>query len=83
MSYIPPPDRLGGFPDARRVKGKTVMGEGGKVRRRWVDDGNIYEWDYQHGRVEKYNNRGIHLGEFDAETGVQTKTVDPSRSIKP
>lgn len=33
-------------------------------RKRWKDDkGNIYEWDYQHGAVEKYNKNGTHLGE--------------------
>jgi len=43
------------------------------MRKRWKDsEGNIYEWDSQHGAVEKYNSRGVHLGEFDPNTGAQT-----------
>ncbi len=49
-------------------------------RKRWVDDeGNIYEWDYQHGAVEKYSKKGKHLGEYDAETGTQNKPGDSTR----
>lgn len=76
-SYIPPPQNLPAFPDAVRVRRKNN-------RVRWQDsDGNIYEWDYQHGRVEKYNKRGKHLGEFDPNTGEQTKPADPSRTTDP
>lgn len=47
---------------------------------RWKGrDGTIYEWDFQHGAVEKYNKRGKHLGEFDHETGTQNKAADPTR----
>jgi hypothetical protein len=46
-------------------------------------DGGIYEWDYQHGRVERYNKRGKHIGEFDAETGEQTKPADPDKKVEP
>jgi RHS repeat-associated protein len=75
--YVPPPDTLPGFPDAKRVRSKSH-------RRRWADDdGYIYEWDYQHGRVEKYDKRGRHLGEYDADTGAQTKPADPTRRIEP
>ena len=76
-AYIPPPDTLGGFPTARRAKPK-----GG--RRRWKDDdGQILEWDYQHGRVEVYTGQGEHLGEFHPETAERTKEADPSRRIEP
>ncbi|MNE91154.1 Colicin-E3 [compost metagenome] len=55
-----------------------------KIRKRLENsDSTILEWDYQHGKVEKYNKRGQHLGEFDAETGVQSKPADPARRIEP
>jgi hypothetical protein len=76
-TYVSPPQNLPAFPDAVRVRRKNN-------RVRWQDsDGNIYEWDYQHGRVEKYNKRGKHLGEFDPNTGEQTKPADPSRRTEP
>ena len=76
-TYVPPPQNLPAFPDAVRVRRKNN-------RVRWQDsDGNIYEWDYQHGRVEKYDRRGRHLGEFDPNTGEQTKPADPSRRTEP
>ena len=54
------------------------------MRKRWKDEeGNIYEWDSQHGAVEKYNRRGVHLGEFDATTGVQTKPASKTRRVNP
>jgi hypothetical protein len=80
---LPPEDDiLPGFPKARRVKPKTPYA-GGK-RRRWKDpDGTIYEWDYQHGRVEKYNHRGEHLGEFDPLTGEKRKDANPDYRVEP
>lgn len=79
---IQPPATLPGFPNASRTKGKTKT-RSGLVRARWVDlDGFIYEWDYLHGRVEKYDKRGRHMGEFDPATGTQTK--DPTnRRVEP
>jgi hypothetical protein len=51
---------------------------GGKKRARRIDsDGNIIEWDYQHGRVEKYDSKGKHLGEFDPDNGAQTRPRKP------
>lgn len=72
--YNPPPkEGLPGFPDA-----KTAKPMNGRQRR--VDKkGNTYEWDYQHGAVEKYSKSGKHQGEFDANTGAQTKPADPGR----
>jgi len=37
----------------------------------------------QHGRLEKYDKRGRHQGEFNPDTGKQTKPADPSRMIEP
>lgn len=84
MSYIPPPRALKAFPDAFIVKGKTQIQGSSQKRRRWQTvDGKLYEWDYQHGAVEKYDRNGKHLGEFDPITGEQVKSADPSRRIEP
>lgn len=79
-TYYPPPPVLPGFPKAKRAPGKTGMGKG-KVRARWIDpdSGDILEWDYKHGRIERHNDRGKHLGEFDPDTGKQTKPAKPDR----
>lgn len=78
------PDTLPAFPDARRVASKTGVQGGGGMRRRWKDAaGNIYEWDSQHGRVEKYDAGGKHQGEFDPNTGAQTKPKDKNRTVDP
>jgi len=82
QAYVTPPKQLPGFPNAHPVPGKTRFPGG--IRRRWKDsDGQIFEWDYQHGRVEKYDKRGRHLGEFDHKTGRQIKPADPKRRIEP
>jgi RHS repeat-associated protein len=83
-TYIPPPRTLPGFPDAERARPKTPVQGGGKLRARWKDkDGNIYEWDYQEGAVEKYDPRGRHQGEFDPNSGEQTKPPNVKRRVKP
>ncbi len=70
------------FNDLTIVKRKTPSAGGG-LRKRWKDKkGNIYEWDSQHAAVEKYNKNGIHLGEFDPNTGAQTKPANPDRSVE-
>jgi hypothetical protein len=80
--YHPPPRSLPAFPDAAPAARKTPVQGGGGLRKRWKDpDGLIYEWDSQHGTVEKYTKKGRHMGEFDAETGTQTKPADPARSV--
>lgn len=77
LPYVPAPQELPGFPEARRIMPKGR-------RRRWIDaQGRIFEWDYQHGAVEMYDRRGRHLGEFDPVTGRQSKDPDPSRQIEP
>jgi hypothetical protein len=84
MSYIPPPKALIAFSDAVIVKSKTlIQGSNQKLRRWQTPDHKFYEWDYQHGTVEKYDKSGRHLGEFDPVTGKQTKKADPNRRIEP
>jgi hypothetical protein len=83
LGYHPAPKTLPGFPKAKPVKPKTGMG-GGKKRKRWKnDDGDILEWDYQHGKIERYNDKGKHKGEFDPDTGKETKAADPKRTVTP
>ncbi|WP_231566969.1 colicin E3/pyocin S6 family cytotoxin [Vibrio navarrensis] len=53
-----------------------------KKRPRWKDKKRIYEWDSQHGKVEVYDKNGNHIGEFDHETGEQTKPKDPKRKVE-
>lgn len=82
--YFPKPSALPAFPNAKWARPKTQVQSGGKQRPRWIgEDGTIYEWDFQHGTVEKYNKRGRHLGEFDHLTGVELKPADSSRRIEP
>lgn len=82
--YFPAPPQLKAFPTAVQVPGKSKVKGGGKIRKRWQEtDGTIFEWDSQHGRVEKYNRRGHHLGEYDSQTGQQTKPADLKRRIEP
>jgi hypothetical protein len=83
MSYYPPPKELKAFPEARRVKSKTFVSGGGALRKRWKDGNFIYEWDSLHGRVEKYDYKGKHLGEFDFLTGEPLKKADSTRRIEP
>ncbi|OLF54326.1 colicin E3/pyocin S6 family cytotoxin [Pseudomonas chlororaphis] len=79
--YYPAPKGLTAFPDAKWVKSKSSLQGGGGKRHRWVDSsGKIYEWDSQHGAVEMYDKRGKHLGEYDPETGEQTKPAKPGRT---
>lgn len=81
--YHPKPDELPAFPDAKWAPPKTRM-KGGGLRPRWKDSsGTIYEWDFQHGAIEKYNKRGKHLGEFNHNSGIQTKPANPTRRIEP
>ncbi len=82
--YQPAPANIPGIPGLRRARPKTPVQGGGGLRKRWTDsDGNIYEWDSQHGALEKYNNRGKHVGEYDPETGAMTKPADPTRDVEP
>ncbi|QQZ44221.1 S-type pyocin domain-containing protein [Pseudomonas sp. SK3(2021)] len=82
-SYYPKPKSFPAFPGLKLARPKTRK-KGGGLRDRWKDkDGTLYEWDSQHGALEKYNKRGKHLGEFDPITGRQTKPADRSREIEP
>jgi len=61
--YTVPPKTLPGFPGAQKVKRKAG-------RARWVNgNGDILEWDSQHGEVEVYDGQGRHKGAADPETG--------------
>ena len=86
QKYYPNP-KLGditGISGLKPAKPKTPVQGGGKVRARWKDsDGKIYEWDSQHGELEKYDKRGKHLGAFDYKTGDKIKPADPKRRIEP
>lgn len=86
--YVPAPKskNLPGFPGTARVKPKTPVQGGGGLRPRWKDGkGNIYEWDSQHGEIEKYNKRGKHSGSFDPETGepIEGKGPDADKTVEP
>jgi hypothetical protein len=75
----PPPENLEGFPGSVRTKPKTRYSGG--LRRRWnLAKGGFADWDYQHGEVEVYNDRGEHKGAFDPKTGAQIKPRDPKKS---
>ncbi len=81
--YKPPPSVPRGIRNLSLEKRKTIS-SGGGLRKRWKDKkGNIFEWDSQHGRLEKYNKRGKHLGEYDPDSGLQTKPADPTRKVEP
>lgn len=80
-SYHPAPKELTAFPEAKRAKQMSSVQGGGNKRSRWKDrKGKIYEWDYENGRVELYSKQGKHLGEFNPETGEQTKDAEPGRT---
>ncbi|MFJ3369010.1 S-type pyocin domain-containing protein [Pseudomonas sp. NPDC086251] len=81
FDYHTAPDLLPAFPDAVSVRPKSTVQGGGKKRDRWKDrKGRIYEWDFQHGAVEIYDRQGKHLGEFNADTGEQSKPAKPGRT---
>lgn len=75
--YIPAPKTLPGFPGAQPAKRKSA-------RKRWKDsNGDILEWDSQHGDVEVYDKRGNHKGSADPQTGQMTKPPVPGRTVEP
>ena len=81
--YSPSPraSSLNGFPSTFLVKPKTAFA-GGK-RRRWKDiDGMIYEWDYLHGQIEKYNSRSRNLGDFHWPSGRQIGGAHLARGLE-
>ena len=86
-SYIPKPsnDELENddfLPDLRREKPKTPVGGGGGLRPRWKDkDGNIFEWDSQHGEMEIYDKQGKHQGSYNPKTKEKKPPVK-SRKVK-
>jgi len=81
QNYHPAPKELKAFPDAVKDKSKSSVQGGGARRKRWKDfKGRIFEWDSQHGAVEMYDKQGKHLGEYNPETGEQTKPAKPGRT---
>ena len=46
-------------------------------------ESNIYEWDFQHGTVERYDRSGIHTGEFDPKSGRRISEAVPGRRVEP
>jgi hypothetical protein len=83
-AYKPPPKTLPGFPKAAGVRPKTSVDSiGNKKRKRWAEpDGTIYEWDYLHGTVEKYDKQGRHQGEFHPD-GRKAQGPIRNRRIRP
>ncbi len=80
-NYVPPPTDVP-FDGLEQVPSVTPFNGKGRLRRRWKDEaGLIYEWDYAHGRFEKYDTRGRHLGEFSLD-GEQTKPANPKRKVQ-
>ena len=73
-----------GIKGLAEAKAKTSVQGGGNLRRRWKDKkGRIYEWDYQHGELEKYDKFGNHMGAFNPKTGLQIKPAIKNRKITP
>ncbi|WP_339511455.1 S-type pyocin domain-containing protein [Pseudomonas sp. RL_15y_Pfl2_60] len=83
QKYYPAPGELKAFPNAVLSPSKTFVKGGGQKRKRWKEKtGRIFEWDYQHGTVEMYDKQGKHLGEYNPETGEQTKPANPKRKVE-
>ena len=86
-SYIPKPsnDELENddfLPDLRREKPKTPVSGCGGLRPRWKDkDGNIFEWDSQHGEMEIYDKQGKHQGSYNPKTKEKKPPVK-NRKVK-
>jgi len=77
-NYEPAPDDITDlFPNAKREKSKNQ-------RRRWRDskNGDIYEWDYQHGDVEIYNKRGKHKGSQNPKSKKKKPPVPGRKTDK-
>ena len=77
-NYEPAPDDITDlFPNAKREKSKNQ-------RKRWRDskNGDIYEWDYQHGDVEIYNKRGKHKGSQNPKSKKKKPPVPGRKTDK-
>ena len=72
------PARLKAYPKAKRVNPKSRVSGGGRLRERWEDKKQVYEWDYEKGEVEIYSKSNRkHLGGYDSETG---KLLTPAKN---
>ena len=65
---------LPGFEGSKRLKHKDGQREAWDLGKGWHA-----EWDAENGRVEVYNKRNKHQGEFDPNTGEQTKEAKDGR----
>ena len=83
--YYPAPNKIPGIKGLRPARPKTPKKGGTGLRKRWKDKkGRIYEWDYQHGRVEMWDKTGKHhLGEYDPYTGERLKGPQDYPPIEP
>jgi hypothetical protein len=53
----------------------------GEKRWRSLDGKRLYTWDWTHGEIEVFNQRGRHLGSLDALTGELIKGPVPGWKI--
>ena len=72
------------FGTLKPEKAKTPVQGGGKLRpRRENEKGEIFEWDFKKGTLEKYSKNGkVHLGEWDYKTGKEVGKAVKGRRIK-
>jgi hypothetical protein len=85
-NHVPAPRNLPGFPTAQPATRKTPVQGGGGLRKRWkLPNGEICEWNSQHGEVELYDKRGKHKGAYNPVTGQQKpgKGPIPTRRVSP
>ena len=69
------------IPEDSFLHGQEYLGFTHGARRWRSPDGDrLYEWDDLHEHVEGYNTRGVHVGVFDAVTGI--KISDPVKGRK-
>ncbi len=84
IAHLPPNEKVARIREtADRVADKKgwdrnkVLERKNRGRRIYSDRKNHYSVDTQHGRLEKHNQRGKHLGEYDMDLRP-TKEADPS-----
>jgi hypothetical protein len=69
-----------GFSECAEGQTKDLIWRRWKAEKmaRWRQD-----FGMAHGRIEMYDSKGNHLGEFDPETGAMVKEADPTRKVEP
>jgi RHS repeat-associated protein len=74
---VPQPYKKGGLPG---FPGSKLMKNQKGARTSWdLGKGKWGEWDAENGKVEVYDKNKEHVGEFDPETGAQTKPANSAR----